>query len=299
MDLDGDGIKDILSGNYVTDREKGISRVYLLKGKGDGTYEKATEVLNSGMNPIIAAPINDRGDDYNTGQICTHPFAADWDADGDLDLIIGNFDGSFSLVVNEMQGKGMKYQANEKVSLIKTNNGKILHCGSAHSAPFVIDWDNDGDLDLLSSTVSIPLMIARNVGTKTKPEFESFEILIAKPISDFQSAYRPWIADVNNDGKLDVLIGDKYVEEKPNPQFAPEEISKMEKEWKEELAKLIQDLQPLEEEFLKQFKEGKEHEENFLEEYRAAKQALMIHNMSRQKFINITATGNVWLYLAK
>lgn len=302
MDFDGDGIKDILSGNYVTENDQGLSYLYLLKGKSDGTYENAAEILNKDSKPVIAAKTKGGRDTYNDGQICTHPFAADWDADGDLDLIIGNMGGSFSLVLNESQGKDIKFETG--ASLIKGKNGELLHVGGRHSAPFMIDWDGDGDLDLLSSSATTPLRISMNVGTKMQPEFEPFLTLIEKQEDDASSSYRPWIQDVNNDGKFDVLIGNKYRKDKPNPEFTPEEIEVMTNEWEEKRTTINEKDSPITAKLKKWMLEGKDPSDFFknrelLNLYRAEKELLNKHGEAKNKFITQIRTGHVWLYLAK
>ena len=40
-----------------------------------------------------------------TENICTRPFAVDWDGDGHLDLVVGNFAGTFYWFKGEGKGK--------------------------------------------------------------------------------------------------------------------------------------------------------------------------------------------------
>jgi hypothetical protein len=80
----------------------------------------------------------------------------DWDGDGNLDLVVGNFAGSFYVFSGE--GKG-KFQPKPK--MIMTGESPLKVPG-VHSDPFVIDWDNDGDLDLLSGSKLRPASLGQN-----------------------------------------------------------------------------------------------------------------------------------------
>jgi hypothetical protein len=97
-----------------------------------------------------------------TENICTRPFAVDWDGDGHLDLVVGNFSGTFYWFKG--QGKG-KFPP--KPELIKAGDSPLRIVG-AHSDPFVIDWDGDGDFDLLSGSSDGGVQWAENRAGKGK-----------------------------------------------------------------------------------------------------------------------------------
>ena len=91
-----------------------------------------------------------------------------------------------------------------------------------HSAPHLADWDNDGDLDLISGSSVGGAFLSENTGSRSAPKYEPFQILI--PIRDSSTALstqridsthfelgastRVWTTDFNSDGWLDLLIGD-------------------------------------------------------------------------------------------
>src|SRR6185503_17156507 len=101
-----------------------------------------------------------------TENICTRPFAVDWDGDGHLDLVVGNFSGTFYWFKGE--GKG-KFQPKPEAIMIGKAGDRPLKVSGAHSDPFVIDWDGDGDLDLISGSSEGGVMWAENVAGKGKP----------------------------------------------------------------------------------------------------------------------------------
>ena len=70
--------------------------------------------------------------------------AADWDGDGDHDLIIGDYYGKVYLVPNEGTAKSYVFGKEERIRA----GGKPIDVRKG-AGPFTADWDSDGDLDLL------------------------------------------------------------------------------------------------------------------------------------------------------
>src|SRR5262245_35561777 len=185
----------------------------VLYGNSDGTFRKAEVLKGTDDEPLII-PI--KGEEQMVENICTRPFAVDWDGDGHLDLVVGNFSGTFYWFKG--QGKGKFLPTPE---LIKAG-GVPLKVPGAHSDPFVIDIDGDGALDLVSGSTDGGVYWARNKAPRGKqPDLEPFRPLIkpqpsarpGQPLreSDLKGpayATRVWVADVNGDGKLDLLVGD-------------------------------------------------------------------------------------------
>ena len=88
---------------------------------------------------------------------------ADYDHDGDMDLLVGDDNGNIKLYLRDEEG-------NLSFEGLLQADGEALTAGF-RAAPEWTDWDLDGDFDLLvgSSLGLVTLFI--NVGSLEEPEF--------------------------------------------------------------------------------------------------------------------------------
>ena len=293
MDIDQDGRRDILSGSYsrMTNDMAGLFQV--LRGKADGTFHKA-EVLNGIDGEPLIIPVHSKpgkGDDW-INNICTRPFAVDWNGDGHLDLVVGTFPGSFYLFKGQGKGKFLPKPDEMKA------DGKPLKIEGHHGDPFVIDWDGDGDLDILSGASEGGVQWAENqAGPGKPPKLNPFRPLINHgPRIDYGQILRDedlkgpttdtriWVDDVNLDGKLDILVGDKVSLVSPADGLREDEFKKRFDSWTKENNEASQKLQAV-----------------MNDEKERTKAQLRMQELYRQRtnFIKEDMTGFVWLYLQK
>src|SRR5215216_1617663 len=143
----------------------------VLWGKADGTFKTAETLKGADDKPLLI-PVGTDENAWING-ICTRPTAVDWDSDGKLDLISGNFTGTLYLFKGE--GKG-RFQP--KGELVTSEKGPLKVRGN-HSDPFIVDWDGDGDLDLLSGSSEGGVEWSENTAGKGKPpKLKPFRSLI-------------------------------------------------------------------------------------------------------------------------
>jgi hypothetical protein len=325
VDLDGDGHRDILSGSYSRMQGSMAGLFQVLHGKADGTFRKAEVLKGTDGEPLII-PADDK--EEVTEKICTRPFACDWNGDGHLDLVVGNFTGTFYWFRGE--GKG-KFQPNPEQ--IKSDK-KPLRVAGAHSDPFVIDWDGDGDLDLVSGSSDGGVYWARNKAGKGKmPDLEPLKTLIGTPpnwgaqseglnplreadLTRPTYATRVWVEDINGDGKLDLLVGDSVTLVSPANGLSDAEMTKKYAEWQVEFKKAQTAIAAIQIEEAKDRKDDKEAKDRKADKEEARKQQkeeAKKKEEARQKayaeyrkvydkrseFMQEEMTGFVWLYLQK
>jgi hypothetical protein len=288
VDLDGDGKRDILSGSYSRMEQAMAGLFQVLYGKADGTFRRA-EVLKGADDEPLIIPLNGR---QMTENICTRPFAIDWDGDGHLDLVVGNFAGTFHLFKG--RGKGKFAPVPEE---IKTG-GQPLKLDGYHSDPFVVDWDGDGDLDLLSGSSEGGVQWAENrAGPGKPPRLEPFRSLIKHgPQPDYGqilrdedikgplSCTRIWVDDVNSDGKLDILVGDMAPLNSPADGLTEGEVKKRFADWNKAVGEAAKELNATANDRKKQNEAQQRYQKLF---------------QQRSEFMKEDRTGFVWLYLRK
>ncbi len=292
MDLNGDGHGDILSGSYSRSDKIMAGLFQVLWGQPDGTFKKAAVLNGSDDKPLIIPTDGGAPSESSnwTENICTRPTAVDWDADGDLDLVVGNFPGTFYLFT----GKGDGVFLPEALPIMSGNSP--LKIKGHHSDPFVVDWDDDGDLDLLSGSGSGGVQWAENVaGAGKPPELKPFQTIIeptsaiafGQPLSEDDltgptSATRIWVDDINSDGKLDIIVGDNVTLVAPAKGLSVAEFKEKHADWQEAVKQASAAATSSDE------KERNEARRRFSEVYR-----------QRSNFMNEDRTGFVWLYLRK
>jgi len=159
-DWDGDGDPDILLGN-----EDG--RPTWIENLGDGKL--GTERFLLQMDPDIDAGC------------CSVPVMRDWDADGDMDIVCGNSTGFVEYFENKSNtltefifSTGQRLEANNKeIRIFGLSSGSIQGPDEAkygYTMPEVVDWDGDGDLDLLLSDIKGEHYFYKNIGDKKEPK---------------------------------------------------------------------------------------------------------------------------------
>ena len=174
-DLDADGDLDMILGTWNQD---------LLYYRNEGTPREPRWVQDAAMT--IVPPR------------ATHsmPVLADADADGDLDLLIGQANGAVLFYRNT---------GTTKAPVFTLDPGPVEGVRAGRrSAPFVIDVDGDGLLDLVVGQENTgPLAVYRNAGTRAAPRFVPHTPLaIPQP-----PVAVPFFADIDGDGAPDLFVG--------------------------------------------------------------------------------------------
>ena len=80
------------------------------------------------------------------------PTAIDWDNDGDPDLIVGDEDGRVAFIENT-GGFTVDHTPQFLPPVYFQQEAEDLKCG-ALATPFGVDWDGDGDLDIISGNTA-------------------------------------------------------------------------------------------------------------------------------------------------
>jgi hypothetical protein len=187
-DVDGDGDLDLLLGNKIDSEDTESGRVLFVENIGTRTAPRFRE---RGPLPI-------------RGEFHPSPAVGDLNGDGLPDLLVGGWRDVLQLWTNTGSRTAPSWTLAD-TALVRITRG-------SNTVPTLADLDGDGLLDLVIGEASGALNLYRNVGTRTAPRFE----LVSDEFQDIDTGRRsaPSFADVDGDGKMDLLVGaeDGHVE---------------------------------------------------------------------------------------
>ncbi len=170
IDIDADGDMDLVTGSFLGD-------IYL--------YENNAGVFTSAAtNPFDAIAVGDY----------TAPTFVDIDADGDMDLVLGEYDGELFTYLND----GGVFTA------AATNPFSAIDVGY-RSSPSFVDIDADGDMDLVvGNKYGDVATYLNNAGVFTAASTNPFDGI------DIGEYSAPSFADIDTDGDMDLILGSYY-----------------------------------------------------------------------------------------
>ncbi len=196
-DLDGDGDIDMI----ITCADTSTYQAKFLYYKNIG--DSFSPAFDSPSNAIFPDTI------ANSNSPLSFPVLVDLDGDGDLDLMVGNYDYSAS----NYEGKFAYYQNVGTASNPQFASGVDNPFGLSSPAttifwsPSFADIDGDGDMDMIASCYS-GVMYFKNSGTATAPQFDApVELSTAFGITQ-QGVNFISLVDMDGDGDMDIFIND-------------------------------------------------------------------------------------------
>lgn len=279
VDINADGHNDILVGSFS-------GGPYIIMG-GEKGYSKPIPVVDrEGERVLIADFWNDETDEWDSTDRsgseghCTSVAAVDWDDDGDLDLILGDYYGG-RLYLRRNEGSAEKPEFAVKNEPIMAD-GKPVVVENGLATPRITDWNDDGLFDILLGGSKGGVFVCVNRGEAGRPEFASLETVIA-PFEDSSDSYVKQVPAVNGlpslpgssyhietydydgDGDLDLLVGARSSWQKSDvPELTEEQKAEAEKlqaradEIMKEFRKLVEDVESTEE--MQQIQESEEYQ---------------------------------------
>ncbi len=143
-DFDGDGDLDLICGEFLD----GFTWF-----ENTGTKEK----------PVFAAgrTLENDGGEVRMNLEMIVPVGVDWDRDGDVDLVVGEEDGRVAWLENSGQVQGHMPLFLDPVYF--RQKAEYVKFG-ALVTPFSVDWDDDGDEDLVCGNTAGNIAFIENLG---------------------------------------------------------------------------------------------------------------------------------------
>lgn len=251
VDYDGDGLTDILVSctSYPTkglfyyknigDKEnaffdkpvllaQGINTIYpsyvngeLRVLKPEGEYMDFKKNLYADLSPLKI----DRNPVKDIQKTRSNKWSyVDYDNDGDLDIIVGidewadyGWDNAF-----DSNGKWKNGPLHGYVYLLENQTGSYINKGKilagnrpidtyGYPCPMMVDFDGDGDLDIICGEFVDKLTWYENIGSREKPVYKEGRYLENENglIRMYLEMFIPVAYDFDGDGYIDILAGEE------------------------------------------------------------------------------------------
>ena len=133
---------------------------------------------------------------------------ADFDGDGDLDLLCGEFVDSFTYFENSGTRNTPDYAAGRKL----THKGQVLTMDLEMILPSAVDWDKDGDIDLIVGDEDGRVALVEHTGNVENGLPRFLPPVYFRQEADevkFGALSTPDGFDWDGDGDEDIICGNK------------------------------------------------------------------------------------------
>lgn len=205
VDWNNDGLKDLIVGEGGG-TEPGKVRVYPNTGTTTSPQFSLFSYAQSGCLPCGG------GEDLTVpaqGCMGLFPRVVYWDADDRKDLLVGQSDGYLKLYLNTNTDAAPGFDDGTLLEVGQQGSKMAIKVGY-RATPTVVDWNNDGNKDLVVGALDGRIHLFLNEGTHVAPDFRS-ETFVQEDGADLvvpNSRSSPVILDLDRDGKKDLLIGE-------------------------------------------------------------------------------------------
>ncbi len=201
VDIDNDGDDDLFIASHGEFTQT-------LNSKDRIAYYKNTGTL---LNPSFELQDSNFLNLISKNYSGIKPCFGDLNGDGKKDLLFGEANGLLKYYINTTVGSTPSFTEN-------TTQFASFQ-GRNYSAPYLVDFNRDGKLDLFLGNYDGTVSYYINNGSKINPSFiksvDSVGKICIRAVDEARNFYgegfsAPVVADLDTDGKFDLLLGGKY-----------------------------------------------------------------------------------------
>jgi predicted neuraminidase len=213
VDYDGDGNLDLVVGvgdwtEYGWDNAYDVNGRWMQGPLRGYVYFIRNEASNEAPQYAKPVKVQAGGDRPVETFGWPSPNFADFDGDGDLDLLCGEFLDGFTYFENTGSRTQPKYALPRRV---KTPEGQFVTMDLEMITPTALDWDKDGDIDLIVGDEDGRVAFVENTGTfddKKTPAFLAPRYFQQEADQvKFGALATPVGFDWDGDGDIDIISG--------------------------------------------------------------------------------------------
>lgn len=234
MDVNGDNLDDLVGG--------GADGVYVYLRRTDGTFEAPYILLDTSYYNIVTWEVTDPFRNPRDIGIteAIKPFIVDWNRDDALDLLFGDLKGHVYFYPGTGLEHGiLQFGTPERITV----DDEVLLASHGNAAPHVVDWDGDGNHDLLLGNTTGSVQFLRNTTSAGRPVLASpIELITPSSLYEIDKTdFNPDTVrgghttvctfDWNDDGLLDLIVGTNHVERGEERELTLVEQAKYDEVW--------------------------------------------------------------------
>lgn len=201
LDIDNDGINDLIVCPNSETGSENFRSVWYYKNNGQNSLPDFEFIKNNF--------IQDETLDFGEG---AYPVFVDINRDGLQDIVVGNYgyfsNNSYVTQLAYLQNIGTPTQPAFELITRNLGNFSTLAASTVSYHPTFGDLDDDGDLDMLIGLSDGRLYYFENIAAQGQPA----NFVLSAPFFmgiDVGTFAAPFLIDINRDGLLDLIIGNR------------------------------------------------------------------------------------------